>query len=317
MNLKGWDWISSFSFDRLNEKLEKGFDKSHFYKSENDLGSMNVLFDIVKTDGAGSQKHLKLILDVREGDYINKNTNLKTSLTGVSMIVKIPLSFFSENLARKFGIRIQSEDDIIIVNPDKNNKVINITDRVILSMLIKKFFLQERKMFQLTLFSIILSHVQEFSMFYPVRYECAALTLSNGQQFLSIFVVTKNKDISKLSTVLDTSLLSGPGEYLFVDVSENSFYQPSKLGVILYATDKSDEEKIVADVCAANSPSLRYLFTLKFLRNNLKVSNSLRKQSKETIVDIDINSVADLRMGDTYRSPIQRGSANHVAYLKW
>ncbi|GKT03936.1 hypothetical protein [Furfurilactobacillus entadae] len=306
MKLNGWDWVSTFSLDKINQKLSGTFNTTHVFSIQNSISSMSLTFDGVQMSGDGSQKYTQLQLTVKEGVLTTKNTKVEIPLNNISPIVKVSLSFFNFNGAMNYGINIQSNDDVTVVDPDSSNTITNSTYLAIIKGLLKDLFLQERETLKTIFLSIMLPGKNGISAFSPTDYTYAAITLSNGQQFISVFVATQNQDIKGLSTTLDTSLLSGSGEYLFIDCRESGFYPLAPIGMVGCATEESNEKQLVMDLYIVNTSHLDFIRTIKFNRDDYR-QDIFEQMAK----------LSDVRMGTTYLRHTQRGAEDGTVFFKW
>ncbi|ACD50954.1 hypothetical protein FDB55_00235 [Clostridium botulinum] len=228
MNTYGWDIVYGCSNRVVNKHLKNYIDENKIeflYSDINKKQEIKMIFDNWEIINGGTSNFLRIKIFIKEGYFKFRNTTV--DLSGVIPILEIKLDFFNDASnphikELKFSFGNKTNDDIKVIVSDLSGKLYEEDEFYFNKLLISAFINNEK---QVSYIFASLNVTSNIVWMNPKQFKFVYYSpTDNNDGYLCILSVVTNRDISKLSTNVDSSILSENSEVGLL-ISEKLFME--------------------------------------------------------------------------------------------
>ncbi len=228
MNTYGWDIVYACSNRVVNKHLKNYIDENKIeflYSDINKKQEIKMIFDNWEIINGGSSNFLRIKIFIKEGYFKFRNTTV--DLSGVIPILEIKLDFFNDTSNSyikelKFSFGSKTNDNIKVIVSDLSGKLYEEDEFYFNKLLISAFINNEK---QVSYIFANLNVTSNMGWMNPKQFKFVYYsTTDNSDGYLFILSVVTNRDISKLSTNVDSNILSENSEVGLL-ISEKLFME--------------------------------------------------------------------------------------------
>ncbi|MGN2338276.1 neurotoxin-associated TULIP family protein P47 [Clostridium cagae] len=228
MNTYGWDIVYGCSNRVVNKHLKNYIDENKIeflYSDINKKQEIKMIFDNWEIINGGTSNFLRIKIFIKEGYFKFRNTTV--DLSGVIPILEIKLDFFNDASnpyikKLKFSFGNKTNDNIKVIVSDLSGKLYEEDEFYFNKLLISAFINNEK---QVSYIFASLNVTSNIVWMNPKQFKFVYYSpTDNSDGYLCILSVVTNRDISKLSTNVDSSILSENSEVGLL-ISEKLFME--------------------------------------------------------------------------------------------